>query len=163
MFVRNDERIGEKVLIRSQNKSQEEEFDRVIIATHSDQALKMLDDSTAEEEDILASLPYQSNSALLHSDESVLPSRKLAWSSWNYALDQRPSQPVALTYNMNILQGLSTRKTFCVTLNNIDNIDKNKIIKHLSYEHPLFTLDGIEAQKRKREISGINNTYYCGA
>ena len=64
---------------------------------------------------------------------------------------------------MNILQGLNASRTFCVTLNNTDSIDENKIIKQLSYEHPLFTIEGIEAQKRKHEISGVNNTYYCGA
>ena len=157
-------RTGNAVTIRFGLDHQEEEsFDSVVLATHSNQSLRLLEEPTEKEKEILGSIPYQKNNAILHFDDSILPKRKLAWSSWNYLLDHGKDDPVALTYNMNILQGLDSTRTFCVTLNNIDNIDKNKIIKHLSYEHPLFTLDGIEAQKRKREISGINNTYYCGA
>ena len=157
-------RTGNAVTIRFGLDHQEEEsFDSVVLATHSNQSLRLLEEPTKKEKEILSSIPYQKNNAILHFDDSILPKRKLAWSSWNYLLDHGKDDPVALTYNMNILQGLDSTRTFCVTLNNIDNIDKNKIIKHLSYEHPLFTLDGIEAQKRKREISGINNTYYCGA
>ena len=156
-------------IIRSNNKitiqtaDKEEIFDAVVIATHSNQALQLLSDSTEKEQEILGSLPYQSNSALLHTDSSVLPKRKLAWASWNYNLDQELDKPMAMTYNMNILQKLDAVNTYCVTLNNYDLIDDKKVIKALNYEHPLFTPKGISAQKRKHEISGINNTYFCGA
>ena len=141
----------------------EEKFDAVILATHSNQSLQLLEHPSEKEKEILSAIPYQRNDAVLHFDDSILPKRKLAWSSWNYLLDHGKDDPVALTYNMNILQGLDSSRTFCVTLNSADNIDKSKIIKFLSYEHPLFTIDGINAQKRKHEISGTNNTYYCGA
>ena len=141
----------------------EEIFDAVVIATHSDQALQLLSDSTQQETEVLGALPYQSNKALLHTDSSVLPKRKNAWASWNYNLDQEVDQPMAMTYNMNILQTLNTNETYCVTLNNNDLVDSNKILKTLYYEHPQFTPEGISAQKRKHEISGVNNTYYCGA
>ena len=138
-------------------------FDSVIFATHSDQALDILDDPSDAEKDILGSIPYQKNRILLHTDSSVLPRRKLAWASWNYQLDSDPNSPVILTYNMNILQTIEADKTFCVTLNDSDSVDKNRILKKITYHHPLFTVNAIEAQKRKSEISGINNTYYCGA
>lgn len=151
------------VILRFGSEGQEEDFNAVVLATHSNQALRLLEEPTEKEKEILDLLPYQRNEAVLHFDDSILPKRKLAWSSWNYLLDQNKDAPVALTYNMNILQNLNSSKTFCVTLNSLGSIDKNKIIKNLSYEHPLFTIEGINAQKRKREISGHNNTYYCGA
>ena len=138
-------------------------FDSVIFATHSNQALDILDDPSDAEKDILGSIPYQKNNILLHTDSSVLPRRKLAWASWNYQLDSDPNSPVILTYNMNILQTIEANKTFCVTLNDSDSVDKNSILKKITYHHPLFTVNAIEAQKRKSEISGVNNTYYCGA
>jgi len=138
-------------------------FDSVIFATHSNQALDILDDPSNAEKDILGSIPYQKNNILLHTDSSVLPRRKLAWASWNYQLDSDPNSPVILTYNMNILQTIESNKTFCVTLNDSDSVDKNSILKKITYHHPLFTVNAIEAQKRKSEISGVNNTYYCGA
>ena len=138
-------------------------FDCVVFATHSDQALAILEDPSSAEKDILGSITYQKNKVLLHIDSSVLPRRKLAWASWNYQLDSDPNSPVILTYNMNILQTIEANKTFCVTLNDIDSVNKNKILKKITYHHPLFTVKAIEAQKRKSEISGINNTYYCGA
>lgn len=147
-FVKNDKKLN---------------FDAVIFATHSDQALSLLESPSDLEMEILKSFPYQKNEVLLHTDATVLPKRKLAWASWNYQLDADPSAPVVLTYNMNILQSIQSDQTFCVTLNDHDSVDQRKVIKKISYDHPLFTVDAIAAQKRKHEISGINNTYYCGA
>lgn len=161
--VHSIKRLQGKVIIKSGTSDDKEIFDSVVIAAHSNQALHMLADPSPQEQEILGALPYQKNKALLHTDTFVLPKRKLAWASWNYHLDQRTDEPVAMTYNMNILQSLDTAKTYCVTLNSNDLVDKGKVIKELHYEHPLFTKLGISAQKRKQEISGINNTYYCGA
>ena len=162
--VKNVKRINGKIVIASgEDKIIEENFDSVVFATHSNQSLKLLGEPTAHEKDILNAIPYQKNKALLHFDDSILPERKNAWSSWNYTLDRDEDKPVSLTYNMNILQGLNTSRTYCVSLNSDDLIDKSKIIKNLDYEHPLFTLEGLKAQKRKHQISGVNNTYYCGA
>ena len=157
-------RKDEKVEIKYGNgNDQIETYDAIVIATHSDQALRLLSDKTSLETEILNALPYQKNEALLHTDHTVLPKNKLAWASWNYNLDQDSEKPVALTYNMNILQSLNAPETFCVTLNSNGLIDPSKVIKKLKYDHPLFTVEGIAAQKRKHEISGINNTYFCGA
>ena len=155
-------RDQDKIIIKTETGI-EEEFDAVVIGTHSDQALKMLKDPSPKEQEILKALPYQSNDAILHTDLTVLPKRKSAWASWNYNLDQETDNPVTMTYNMNILQSLNASETYCVTLNNNELIEEGKILKKLQYHHPLFTIGGIDAQKRKGEISGVNNTYYCGA
>ena len=138
-------------------------FDAVVFACHSDQALALLADPSYAENEILRAITYQRNDVLLHTDHSVLPTRRKAWSSWNYQLDSDPERPVALTYNMNILQGLESSVTFCVTLNDPQAVSPDRIIKEITYHHPLITVESISAQKRKNEISGVNNTYYCGA
>ena len=138
-------------------------FDAVVFACHSDQALALLADPSYAENEILRAITYQKNDVLLHTDHSVLPRRRKAWSSWNYQLDSDPERPVALTYNMNILQGLESSVTFCVTLNDPQAVSPDRIIKEITYHHPLITVESISAQKRKNEISGVNNTYYCGA
>jgi len=159
--VQSISRSENKITIQVADK--EEIFDAVVIATHSDQALRLLADSTKQEEEILGALPYQSNDALLHTDSSVLPKRKLAWASWNYNLDQESYKPMSMTYNMNMLQTLDSENTYCVTLNNHDLVDDEKVVKTMHYDHPQFTSESIKAQKRKHEISGVKNTYYCGA
>ena len=139
------------------------QFDKVIFATHSDQALALLETPSVEEAKILGALPYQKNIALLHTDVSILPKKKSTWSSWNYLLSKDQSKPVTLTYNMNILQSLRSKVDFLVTLNSNGEISPSKIIKTLVYHHPLFTVEGVEAQKEKGQINGVNNTFYCGA
>jgi predicted NAD/FAD-binding protein len=145
------------------NNGQSEDFDQVFIATHSDQALRLLNDASKSEKEILGAIPYQKNEAILHTDESVLPDRRLAWAAWNYHILPHTQDRVALTYNMNILQGLDAESQFCVTLNNSDAVNPDKIIKQMDYDHPVFTRAGVEAQKRQSEINGINRTYFCGA
>ncbi len=137
-------------------------FDAVFIATHSDQALNMLADPSPAEKSILGQLRYQRNEAVLHTDESVMPVSRRAWASWNYHL-QPESERVALTYDMNRLQGLDAPVRFLVTLNNTQAIAPERIIRRMVYEHPVFTPDSVAAQARRKEISGGNRTYYCGA
>jgi predicted NAD/FAD-binding protein len=137
-------------------------FDAVFIATHSDQALRMLADPTPAERSVLGQLGYQQNEAVLHTDESVMPLSRRAWASWNYHL-QSGRESVALTYDMNRLQGIDAPARFLVTLNNSDAIDPRKIIRRMVYEHPVITPGSVTAQGRRDEISGHNRTYYCGA
>jgi predicted NAD/FAD-binding protein len=145
------------------NDGKRQLFDQVFIATHSDQALQLLQDASDEEKRVLGSIPYQKNEAVLHTDCNLLPKRKLAWAAWNYHILPQAQDRVALTYNMNILQGLQSDSTFCVTLNNSHAIDENKIIKRIEYAHPVFTPEGVQAQQRQAEINGVNRTYFCGA
>ena len=162
--VKNVKRGIDSITVKfGSNGLEKENFDSIIFACHSNQSLAMLDSPSKQEKEVLGAIKYQKNDALLHFDDSILPKRKNAWSSWNYLLDEDPNRAVALTYNMNILQSLKSDRTFCVSLNSGDLIAQSKVIKHLNYEHPLFTLSSINAQGRKHEVSGKNNTYYCGA
>ncbi|HSA61765.1 MAG TPA: FAD-dependent oxidoreductase [Nitrospiraceae bacterium] len=138
-------------------------FDHVIIATHSDQALSMLADPSPAEKDILGAIRYQDNEAVLHTDASLLPRRKLAWAAWNYHL--LPAQPdrAVVTYHMNRLQSLSAPHEFCVTLNHTRAVDRSKILRRITYHHPVYSPESVAAQRRYREINGVNRTSYCGA
>ncbi|TQV84936.1 NAD(P)/FAD-dependent oxidoreductase [Aliikangiella coralliicola] len=138
-------------------------FDYVFIASHSNQALTMLEQPTRQEKEVLSAIPFTKNEAILHTDSSVLPKRKLAWAAWNYHLQKEQSNQVALTYNMNILQSLKSEHTFCVSLNYSDHIKESKIIKRMQYTHPLFTREGVAAQAKHSEINGTQRTFYCGA
>lgn len=140
-----------------------ERYDRVVIAAHSDQALAMLADASLAEREVLGAIPYQPNEAVLHTDDSVLPKRRVAWASWNYHLGGDRSRPAAVTYLMNKLQSLPDETTYCVTLNRTERIDPSKIIETFRYHHPVYTPDTVAAQCRVGEISGVRNTHYCGA
>ncbi len=141
-----------------------ERYDGVIFATHSDQALALLAAPTPAEREILGAIPYQRNEAVLHTDERLMPRRRLAWAAWNYhLLPDREQAPVALTYDMNILQRLESQKTFLVTLNASDRIDPTTVLRSLVYHHPVYTPEGIAAQRRHSEISGTERTWFCGA
>lgn len=142
---------------------QSRQFDEVVFACHSDQALHLLNDANAQEQEILSSMPYRDNQVVLHTDTSLLPKRRLAWASWNYHLDSNQNRPACVTYNMNILQGLESDTTFCVTLNNTDRIDANKILQTFHYSHPVFNQSSLAAQQRRLEICGKNHTHFAGA
>ena len=138
------------------------QFDQVVIATHSDQALRMLEEPTAAETEVLSSIPYQANDVVLHTDTRMLPKNRKTWSSWNYMLGGAEQRSV-VTYNMNILQGINAPETFCVTLNNTDEINPHRILGHFTYDHPVFSRESLAAQHRWGEINGVSNTWYCGA
>jgi predicted NAD/FAD-binding protein len=140
-----------------------EEFDAVVIATHSDQALGLLADPSERERELLGAIPYQPNEAVLHTDRAMLPRRRRAWASWNYHLGAgAPGRPT-VTYHMNRLQSLSASREFCVTLNRTAEIDPAAIIRTIQYAHPVYTPAGLDAQARHAEISGQNRTHFCGA
>lgn len=139
-------------------------FDQVIFGCHSDQALAMLDDATEDERNILGAIAYQKNDVVLHTDASVLPSNRLAWAAWNYMIPEHSTQPVSVTYNMNVLQNFDDApETFCVTLNRSRDINPEKVIKRFEYDHPVFTLDAVAAQERYDDIGNRNRTHFCGA
>ena len=163
------ERRHDHVLVRARGR-EDERFDQVVLATHSDQALALLSDASDSEREILGSIPYQPNEAALHTDVRMLPRRRRAWASWNYHLSEprdrvsaASSKGVAVTYHMNRLQSLRAERELCVTLNRSEEIDPSKLIRTISYAHPLYTAAGVRAQRRHEEISGRNRTHYCGA
>ena len=140
-----------------------EHFDKVVFACHSDQALALLAQPTAVEREILGALPYADNDVVLHTDTRLLPKRPLAWASWNYRLGGPANQPAAVTYDMNILQGIKSDTTFCVSLNQSDAIDPAKILARYTYAHPQYSLEAVAAQARWEELLGANHSYFCGA
>jgi predicted NAD/FAD-binding protein len=156
-------RSAENVIVKTIS-GDEIEFDQVVFACHSDQALGMLDDPTQAENDILGAIPYQRNEVVLHTDRRLMPKRKLAWAAWNYHIPQRLSEYAMVTYHMNALQNLDDAPDdFMVTLNRTAEIAPGKIIDKYDYAHPVFTMDGIAAQQRHSEINNKNRSHFCGA
>ena len=137
--------------------------DAVVLACHSDQALAMLEDASPVEREILGAFPYAENEVILHTDESLLPRRPLARAAWNYHLRRVDRRSVAVTYDMNILQSLETRRRYLVSLNLGDRIDPRRILRSFDYSHPVYTPAGVAAQKRHAEISGTRRSFFCGA
>jgi uncharacterized protein len=140
-----------------------EQFDRVFLACHSDQALRLLSDPSQAELQVLGAIPYQENEALLHTDTRLMPRRRLAWAAWNYHLPREPLARVTVTYNMNILQSLPSREQFLLTLNRSEAVDPAQVIGRYVYHHPVYSAAAVAAQKRHAEINGVRSTYYCGA
>ena len=161
--VRRIERLADRVRIEADG-CESEEFDQVVLATHSDQALAMLADPSEAEREVLSAIPYQRNEAVLHTDASLMPRRRAAWASWNFHLTPEPSQGTTVTYWMNNLQRLRTRQDYFVTLNRSEEIDPAKTIRKIAYDHPVYTKEGVAAQARHAEISNAGRrTHYCGA
>lgn len=160
--IRNHE--GVRIIMKS---GAEHHFDQVVFACHSDQALDLLVDASEKEQKILGDILYQVNDVVMHTDTTLLPKNKRAWASWNYQLKnhglKNHPQHAVLTYNMNILQGLQSDTTFCVSLNTRESINSEKILGEYQYSHPVFTLESVAAAERWQEINGVNNTWFCGA
>ncbi|HLB21215.1 MAG TPA: FAD-dependent oxidoreductase [Solirubrobacteraceae bacterium] len=141
-----------------------ETYDHVVIATHCDQALRMLSDASERERELLSSIAYQPNEAVLHTDSALLPRRRAARSAWNFHLLREPKPLSTVTYYMNHLQRLTAQEDFCVTLNRTEAIDPAKIIRTIPYAHPMYTPGGVAAQSEHATISGLaGRTHYCGA
>ncbi len=156
------ERDDDGVTVRPRG-GERERFDEVVIATHSDQALRMLADASDREHELLGAIAYQPNEAVLHTDARLLPRRRRAWASWNYHLLDEPGPMTTVTYHMNRLQNLDADSEFCVTLNRTKAIDPDKVIRRIQYAHPIYTASAARAQRRHNEISGVRHTHYCGA
>ena len=141
-----------------------ETFDKVIIATHADQALNLLDQPTLNEQRLLSNFKYQYNKAVLHTDESIMPQTKLAWASWNYRIQNQQGklQPSTI-YWMNRLQGVSDRVNYFVSINPHEGLDSKKIIREIDYEHPLFDVSAIQAQSELYKLNENGPVYFCGS
>jgi predicted NAD/FAD-binding protein len=160
--VRRIERLPDRVRIEAEG-CESEDFDEVVIATHSDQALALLADPSEAEREILGAIPYQRNEAVLHTDTTLLPRHRTAWSSWNFHLAAEPRAGSTVTYWMNNLQRLRAEREYLLTLNRGDEIDPAEVLRRFEYDHPVYTADGVTAQGRHAEISGVRRTHYCGA
>jgi predicted NAD/FAD-binding protein len=160
--VERVQRCGDRVVVTPRG-SKPEEFDHAVLACHSDQALAMLADPSNAERELLGAIPYQKNDTVLHTDSRLLPSITKARASWNCLLPRQQQESVVLTYWMNLLQTISAPVDFCVTLNSPEAIAADKVIRRLTYHHPVYSTAAFEAQNRRDEISGVNRTSYCGA
>ncbi|MFM7162507.1 MAG: FAD-dependent oxidoreductase, partial [Planctomycetaceae bacterium] len=150
---------GVELRVRGENRP----FDQVILACHADQALRLVAEPRPVERELLMKFPYQANDGVLHTEESVLPPRRGAWAAWNYRIPRGQADAATLTYNMNILQGLKKRHTYCVTLNSTAEIDPRRILGRYEYHHPVFTTERGAAQQRHLELVGLEGLSYCGA
>ena len=139
------------------------EFDRVVLATHSDQALRLLSDPTPTERAVLGALRYRTNVATLHSDERFLPRARRARASWNVHVPAGSSDAPTLTYWMNRLQGLPTEVPVLVTLNRADDIDPRLVHRQVTYAHPVVDVESVAAQARRDEIQGRDGVWFAGA
>lgn len=136
-------------------------YDKVVLAMHAPEALEILENPTSKEVEILSAFKYKENSAVLHNDNNILyPNRKM-YAAWNYTSSNKQNKLVTLSYWINTLQNLKTKKDYFVSLNETQNI--NNVIEKISYEHPQFDLTAIKMQSKKDEICGHNNTYFAGA
>ncbi|MDN5041979.1 FAD-dependent oxidoreductase [Aliarcobacter butzleri] len=136
-------------------------YDKVVLAMHAPEALEILENPTSKEVEILSAFKYKENSAVLHNDNNILyPNRKM-YAAWNYTSSNKQNNLVTLSYWINTLQNLKTKKDYFVSLNETQNI--NNVIEKISYEHPQFDSKAIKMQSKKDEICGHNNTYFAGA
>ena len=172
--IRENDKVILKVVNKTDDKTQTLIFDEVIFACHADTALKILQDTNPIEQEVLSHFTFTDNTAVLHTDTSVLPKKPLAWASWNYLIDDKESaqndkewlktaiKPV-LTYHMNILQRLTKQQNYLVTLNH--EVDESQVIKRIDYSHPVFNNEMIAAQAQWSSISGNSSlhTHFCGA
>lgn len=159
--VRHRDRVD--IYSRNSEGAHRDSYDAVFFACHADQALAMIADPSPLEKDTLSRLPYQKNRAVLHTGNELLPRRPNAWASWNYRIPQAEKAAATVTYHMNRLQSLPVATDVCVTLNPVEEIPASRILAEMSYDHPVFTLDGIEAQGRQKEINGHHRSFFCGA
>ena len=140
-------------------------FDAVILASHADQTLRLLSVPTSHQERLLSAFHYQRNEALLHTDTSVMPERHLAWASWNFRAEEGPDghQRAATHYWMNALQGASQKKDYFVSLNSSKKIDPESVLYSTEYDHPIFTLKAIQAQRELPSLNHEGRLFFCGS
>ncbi|WP_154222349.1 NAD(P)/FAD-dependent oxidoreductase [Marinicella rhabdoformis] len=169
--LKGEVRCGEAVLSVSrstnqvivQTASQSEVFDKIILASHSDQALSLLSQPTDAERFALGYKKYTKNRVDLHTDGRIMPNSKKAWASWHVNVGQSESSVCTANYYMNLLQGLDVTTPVIVSLNQSDLIDQEKILKTHTYWHPVYDENTSGTQEVLSQIQGMNHTYYCGA
>jgi len=142
-----------------------EMFDRVVIASHADQALRLLGDPGNEEQRLLSPWEYQLNHTVLHTDATLLPAQRSAWSSWNFTREASATDvnPVYVSYYMNLLQGLSAERHYCVTLNRQQGFRQGTVIAEFGYHHPQYSFASLATQAELTNLNGENNSWFCGS
>ena len=139
------------------------DYDKVVIATHADEALSLITDPTPEEKSILANFKYKNNIAIIHTDETLMPKNKKAWSSWNSSVNKENTSETSITYWLNLLQNLKTNKNIFLSLNPFLKIDPKKIISKVKFTHPYYDKEALENQNRLKIIQNKKNLLFCGS
>lgn len=154
-------RFADRVEVRSARGV--ETFDAAVLALHADEAYRLLEDPDEEESRLLGAWTYFRNRAVLHWDESLMPPNRAAWASWNYRREPQGDIPATLTYDMNRLQSLKTKRHYFVSLNSRSPIDPGRVIREIDYMHPCYTRISVETQRELPRLNGRRNTVYCGS
>ncbi|MFI5148659.1 MAG: NAD(P)/FAD-dependent oxidoreductase [Bacteroidia bacterium] len=153
----------EKVLIKTFS-GQEHLFDKVIFACHADEALALLEEPTGMQQTLLKPFHYQENITTIHTDENLMPKTRRAWSSWNYRIIEREGTPIPTTiYWMNSLQKLNSTKNYFVSVSDPHTVNEEKVIRRITYQHPLFDVPAIRAQKDLHRLNEHGPLYFCGS
>ena len=139
------------------------DYDKVIIATHADEALSLINEPTEDEKNILSNFKYKKNFAIIHTDETVMPKNRKAWCSWNSSVNKYNNSQTSITYWLNLLQNLNTKKNIFLSLNPFYTIEKNKIIEKINFTHPYYDKAALDNQKKLKYIQNKNNTLFCGS
>ncbi|HVY22695.1 MAG TPA: FAD-dependent oxidoreductase [Steroidobacteraceae bacterium] len=155
-------RNADQVFVRTAH-GDVQSHDYVVFACHADQALRMLEQPTMAEQQVLGAFGYQENDVLLHTDTCMLPRKPLARAAWNYHLLDNTQDRVALTYDMNVLQNIHAPVKFLVTLNRNQDIASSAVLGRYVYHHPVYTPQAVAAQQRHAELNGKQRSFYCGA
>ena len=139
------------------------DYDKVVIATHADEALSMIDNPTNEEKKILSKFSYRENIAFIHTDEIAMPKNKKTWSSWNSSLKKNEISKSSITYWLNSLQNLKCAKNIFLTLNPYFEIDQSKILKKVKFTHPYFDQSALDHQSQLKKLQNKRNILFCGS
>ena len=138
-------------------------YDKVVIATHADEALSILEKPTNEEKNLLSNFKYKNNLAVIHTDKNQMPRNKKAWSAWNAKLSKNVRENSSITYWLNLLQNLKIDEDIFLSLNPFDNIEEEKILNKVTFTHPYYDKLALENQTRLKKIQNVNNTLFCGS
>jgi uncharacterized protein len=158
-ITRND--VGVKIFYGEENEFFD--YDKVVVATHADEALKIIENPTQDENSILKKFKYRANNAVIHFDESVMPKNKKAWCAWNSSMDSTNNEKTAVTYWINKLQNLKIDKDIFLTINPFKEIQKDKIFKKVAFTHPYYDTEALTNQSNLYKIQNKNNILFCGS
>ena len=158
-ITRND--LGVKIFYGEENEFFD--YDKVVIATHADEALKIIDNPTLDEESILKKFKYRANTAVIHFDESIMPKNKKAWCAWNSSMDSANNEKTAVTYWINQLQNLKIDRDIFLTINPFKEIPNDKIFKKVSFTHPYYDTEALNNQSNLHKIQNQKHILFCGS
>ena len=139
------------------------DYDKVILATHANETIKLIENPTKDENEILTKFKYKKNTAIIHTDSNIMPKNKHAWSAWNSNIDTNNLNNSSITYWLNLLQNLKVKKNIFLTLNPFIKIDEKKILKKVIFTHPYYDIEALENQNKLKDIQNKNNLLFCGS